>query len=311
MKQSRRLSISRANAALLALLTALLALWVWSRLNADKPAVIGENKLLPGMDRATIGALEIESEGERLRLKRFGDNSWVIESWNGYPANALFVRMLLDALLEAPAGDAVAESLDNAARYGLDEGARRVTVISRDGGVMTALRVGKPAAGYRAVYVQRAGENRVRLSTTDLYPALNRAHWADPALWRVPADLISEIRFEGRGTLFRAVKEDGVWRALAPAGAALTAAFAERVLPELTAPRIAGATYAPEPPPGFDPVFRLRLRAAGAELELAWQPSPDGFATARRPQTPITFRIANRLATLLAQATTVAGEEGR
>jgi len=159
-----------------------------------------QDRLLPDLNRQAIAALELELGGERVRLKRSG-TAWQVEERN-FPANPVYVDLLLDGLVGAPAGVVVSGDVAQHDRYGLAGRASVVRLFDESDKELTRLYVGKFDTGYRASYVRCQGDPAVRRVPVEFAVFLHRPTWYDRTVWRLSAEAL-------RGISWR----EGAWQA--------------------------------------------------------------------------------------------------
>ncbi len=280
---------------MLAVLTLLATILAWSFL--VKPGERAGNaveKLFPGLDRHEIHRLALDLPEGDVTLARVGD-AWILPERQGYPANPVYVKALLDALERAPRGTVVAQNPKDLSRYGLADNARQVAMYGKAGDSRGSIWVGKATDNYRAVYTRSPHEAAVRLTVADLYPCLNRPFWADRAVWRIPPQLMREIRLEDRSSRFHAIRDDsGDWRLAAPEGGVLSERFAAEALPSIAYLQAGDVQFPKDPQTAFEASGSLTARAAQATLRLEWTALDEDVLLARRPDSPAVYVILKR-----------------
>lgn len=244
-----------------------------------------QNKLFPDLKRAAIYRLQITYPDHTVTLFRKG-TAWVLPNWNNYPANDVYVRMLLQTLLEADAGQTVS---DGEALFPAD---RTVTVTAYDqqDAILAQLRIGLPGDTFREAHVQRVGESQFRRVRADFIPAVYRDSWGHRWVWRVPVKLLKAVHLQGFG-VERHYHRDANGQWLNQESAPVVPPQAQS-LDRLSSWRAGGVLYQPRAPSSWRPTARITIEAGPASMHLSLQQRADGIWLGRRDGMPVQFQFS-------------------
>lgn len=189
--------------------------------------------LLPAVraDAAKIEGIEIGSGKEQLKLA-LKDGRWIVDSANGYPANAQAVRQLVLSATEADLVERKTAKKDLHKMLGLADGegggtARTIRFKGADGAVIGEILAGNarsdvPGTNTGGTYVRRPGEDQTWLANRPLDGTASLRDWVQTKLIDLPTERIETMSLEMTGEAPLAIKrtDDKKSHALAemPAG---------------------------------------------------------------------------------------------
>ncbi|MEE8469601.1 MAG: DUF4340 domain-containing protein [Planctomycetota bacterium] len=135
-------------------------------------------RLLPELFLDQAQRVVLESDDERLEMRRVGTGSWVLPDHYDHPADASRMRFLLESLISITTLDLLTPDAERHAEYGVDEGALSVRVWNGEGRLLAGLLQGDVVPGGGASYVRRSGDD-----ATYRAPGLRATIPLDPAMW--------------------------------------------------------------------------------------------------------------------------------
>jgi hypothetical protein len=262
------------NTALLALVVATLAAFVWlyeiqggeQRKQAEEAA----ERIFPGVEAARITSIELRtSDGANARLERGGDGDWKLVAPLAFPADRFAADGVASTLAEL-APEATFETPEPLANYGLEaEPALRFRAGEQD----FALRIGKSTPVGGNVYVADAAASKVYAVASWRTSALQKsvkqlreARVLDFDRARVAGISLSSA--DGRVLLARA---EGGWRIAEPVDAKADADAVEGLISDLQYLRADEFVDTPAPDAELglvEPWLRAELTLEGAAEPL-------------------------------------------
>ncbi len=243
-------------------------------------------KLFPQLQIDQVSYIQLDLPVTRINME-LKNSVWYLTEPE-YPADPLFVSILLKTLANAEAGQVV-DQLNEAQRYRLQQ-PRIVRLRDKKHKLLASLVVGKHGPNYRSAFVTLPGSQEIRLVFADLIPALSRPTWGDRTIWRLDQDLIQTIRIEGMPQPFHAEKVNGNWRLLQPANHQLSPTFTQELLPRLAWFRAGDLILAPPQDLG-KPQGIIHIYTANAHLQLPFSQN-EHWLVASQPATPVTFLLS-------------------
>ncbi len=223
---------------------------------------------LAGLARDDITEIFLHLPREDIRLRRKG-SFWHLPDWEAYPADAVYVDMLLGALTDLRRGERITADPADSERYGFGASAKTVSLRDEHGKELAAIQVGNHGANYRESYYKLPGQSEIFLTQTDLFPALSRVTWADRTVWRMAPEAVEEIVVTGFPRDFHVKRTvDQGWQVVQPAGARLPETFVTRDLPRFAFLRAGNIEYEPLPGQRFEARAAIHLRVASLTLSL-------------------------------------------
>lgn len=196
------------------------AVAVFVAANPWSVAVNDHAPLLPAMraDAAKIDGIEIASGKDQLKLA-FKDGRWIVDSANGYPANAQAVRQLVLSATEADLVERKTAKKDLHKMLGLADGegvgtARLIRFKGADGAIIGEVLAGNarsdvPGTNTGGTYVRRPGEDQTWLANRPLDGTASLRDWVQTKLIDLPTDSIETVSIEMVGEAPLAIKRAG------------------------------------------------------------------------------------------------------
>lgn len=244
-------------------------------------------RVLPGLDRDRVVAVDIDGEQGEVRLERSGDD-WRIVRPLDFPADATAVSSLLGSLENLDRDRVLPSEEVDPAEYGLDEPEVTVAVELEDGGELR-LQIGAemPLGSNRAL--RAGGSGDVILApgwfVTDLDRELDE--WRSRDVVDLVSSDVASLEIVGRdGDTIEAVRVGDLWRLLEPVEDLAHREHLRNLVSDLNALRVAEFADGADPGElGLDaPAWRITVvRADGDEpVRLALgetRPADTGEAT--------------------------------
>lgn len=176
--------------------------------------------LLPGLrsDSAKIASIDVGRGTDRLKLAQ-KDGRWVIDSANGYPADAQAVRKFVVAVSEADLVERKTAKKDLHKMLGVADGdaggsARDIRFADEKGSLVGELLVGNtradaPDSNGGGTYIRRPGSDQVWLVNRALEASTSLRDWAKTKLIDLPTESIESVSLDvqGEGSPLSIVRE--------------------------------------------------------------------------------------------------------
>ncbi|MSR22068.1 MAG: DUF4340 domain-containing protein [Gemmatimonadetes bacterium] len=206
---------TRTLAIVLGSLVALLALYGIVRLvdSRGAPASDGATALadvLAEVDPGGVSSMEITGGAVPITLQR-GSTGWTA---NGFAADTVAVRQLIEALTDVSVGALVSSNPGNHDRLGVAGANARQLQVTGEGGAQVTIAVGRPAPG-GGTYVRLPSSDQVFLLSSGLRIAAELGgglgRWRDRTLAQVDTAQVSRIAIERDGSWTELVRTDGGW----------------------------------------------------------------------------------------------------
>jgi len=189
------MKITRLNCVLMIVLALLVG--VDMTLRGQGPVEREVGRLLPKLFLDQAQRVVLERDGQRLEVRRTGEDSWVLPDHYDYPADAGRLRFLLERLISITTLDLLTLDSDRHAEYGVDEGALSVSVWNGEGQLLAGLVQGDEVPGGAASYVRRYGADATyrapKLRTIPLDPAM----WLDVKWMTFEPTMVDRLRING------------------------------------------------------------------------------------------------------------------
>lgn len=162
-----------------------------------------------GVDATTVTAIDIERNGETVRLEP-QDGDWRV---NGFPADTANVSRFLRVLDSAQVGDLIANNPGNHERMGLSpDSASSVALTMNDGSSRTIL-LGKAGQRFRTAFVRLPDDDAVYLLDGDLRAHVNRTLeiWRNRNMVAIDTTRVARVEVDAQDGGYAIVRGDSLW----------------------------------------------------------------------------------------------------
>ena len=258
---------------------------------------------LAGLDGTSVESVRIDGPLATLTLERDA-GAWTVE---GYPADSAAVERLWDALADSKVSGVVASNPANHERMGVSPDSAWTLDLTRAGGEVSSILIGKSGPTYPSAYARLSGEDAVVVISGDLRSAVARGlvAWRDKTVLQTDTAAVSRIVVETGGNTHTLERADSVWTVDGQVASTTAVGSLVRELNLL----VATGFVEDGPPNEGDPRRVTALSAAGDTLMTVLLTGTGDPRHARVPDSDIVFeipvwrvdRIAPSLETLLAE----------
>ena len=151
--------------------------------------------LFPQLTENAIHKIEMELGANTVSLEIRNNQWWV--SNPAYPANPLFVDMLIEGILTTPRGTELTSDVAKHDQFELGGRAWVIRLFDANGKELTRIYVGKSDATYRGTYIRLQADSTVHYVPVAYGVFLRRASWFDRTIWQVPLSAVQAFQLEG------------------------------------------------------------------------------------------------------------------
>jgi len=169
-------------------------------------------RLFATLDAAAVHSVTIApKDGETIQLERDGEEAWRIAEPIQVPADSASVQSLLTAVEELELDEALEETGERLADFGLDEPRVALTLAGADGAELLSLELGAKAPGDSFVYARASG----RAEVVTIAPGIETDLEKKPFDFRVrdvlgvQRDAIARLEVSGPEGAFTLEKREG------------------------------------------------------------------------------------------------------
>ncbi len=256
---------------------------------------------------------EVRRPGSFLHVQQFEDGVWRIQQPTAALADGAVVRQWIDRAFEWRITEFIADSISDAAVYGLDDSATQVTIWTEGQAAGQSVLLGNPIeANSEWVYARRrGGETVFAVPATALETAMvSSRNLRDRTLVPMPRARIRHVVIEaGDERLVMAKQAEGEWLITAPLQAVAdysrvsemisqwTSARIERFIddPEVFADRLATIDEAFQITFRMDDADSAIGRERATQLTLYEEIEEDGYIWVQRDEEPTVYQVTNEL----------------
>lgn len=163
--------------------------------------------LFPQLSAAAIQKIELELGATKVNLEKRKDKWWVRQP--EFPANPLFVDMLIEGILKTPRGTELSNDVAKHDQFELGGRAWVIRLFDASGKELTRIYVGKSDATYRGTYIRLQEDATVHYVPVAYGVFLRRPSWFDRTIWQVPLKAVQAFQLEGPDGFLLTRSENG------------------------------------------------------------------------------------------------------
>lgn len=115
-----------------------------------------------GLETGSASAVTVKTARGVSTLRREGD-AWMVEEYDGFPADETALEEAFTALRELELGDVVSENTEKQAMLQVDGSGIEVVIAGESGDELAHFFLGKPGTDYRSIYYREEGSDQVYL----------------------------------------------------------------------------------------------------------------------------------------------------